>query len=118
MCSADLRAHNKEVKKFIRKASPESTEVELEKMVTSLLKPDGKSGLCIQIPVLKRNFPKPETIVAYEFTTGAIIRAQIKVGFISTGTLLLWFIVILNLYYRVLMYIVYGRRPARPSSRT
>jgi len=140
MCSAKLEVHPEAYMQFVRRASPNlsaKTGLEAQKLIRKLqeqpkqMNPEQREQhkqrfreIFGVLPIDKdpitciakndRNFPNSDRIVAYDFTLGAKIREWIVASIFSVVALVLWSLVILNVYYRVIIYIVYGR-PSSPT---
>jgi len=140
MCSANFKAHPKKFRQFVRRVSPDlnaKTMTEGQTLIRKLqeqpqqMNPEQREQhkqrlreIVGAFPIDKdpvtciakidRNFPNSDRIVAYDFTFGAWIGVWIMASLVAVVALVLWSLVILNVYYRGLIYIVYGK----PSSST
>lgn len=108
-CSADLIAHLEDVPFLGDDLNAASRQELLKRIVAKLEEERAKGGerrVCFFRP--KSDLPNSDSIIAYSFTPAATVRAW--AGALARGALVLLgcAFVLTNLYYRALIYIVFG----------
>src|SRR5207248_1870888 len=112
MCSADLRAHSPEVAEFLKKGDPGTfPNMDAEAAATWLKQ---EPGNCIVRTSLAHS--SSAKIIAWSFAPAARVKAALRAVGATALVVLVFMVGVLNLYYRGLVYIVFGGRRAVSSS--
>jgi hypothetical protein len=109
MCSESLEAHSVEVAEFFRRSRPGSdVDVAFATEWLATARDGGQLGNCI-VAAGRSDYTASE-IVAYQFSGAALAQSYVRAVVNALLVVFGWSLVVVNLYSRGLIYVVFGGR--------